>query len=268
MKGEQNITLLMAVPAIYNILILKYDQLSQTDQTLFNDCFKQFRLTISGSAPLQTSTFHKWYDITGNYMLERYGMSEIGMAISNCAKLPTTRIPGSIGAPLPGVSVRLVADDGKEISEYEVPGEMQIKGKTVFKMFKTGDIAIKDSRNFYRIMGRNSTDIIKSGGYKLSSIEIESSILKHSNVKDVSVIALQDDILGQVPGAAIVLKDNISDDNVKSDIENFCHSEMAKYKVPKKFVYIDELPRNIDKYQMSKSMIEFRNLNVASVALM
>ncbi|PVV00278.1 hypothetical protein BB560_005346, partial [Smittium megazygosporum] len=252
LNGKPDLTLLMAVPAIYNLLLLKYSSFNEEEKKLVYEKFQHFRLTICGSAPLLESTFKKWYDATGHYMLERYGMSEIGMALSNDASDPSKR--GCVGNPLPGVSVRIFSDDSKVITEYETPGEVQIKGDTVFVEFKTGDIGVLDKRGVYRLLGRNSTDIIKSGGYKLSSIEIERTLLGNEEIEDVSVVALSDDILGEIPAAAIVLKDkNAASESKKQEIEKWGLEQMARYKAPKKYVFIEELPRNLMK-KVNKQM--------------
>ena len=176
--------------------------------------FAAMRLMVSGSAALPASVHETWTELTGQKLLERYGMTEIGMALSN--PYDGERRPGAVGQPLPGVEVRLVGDDGTVIRHQPpgasprlsddvrtepdasasrlMQGEIQVRGPNVFHeywnradatndsfidgWFKTGDMAVIED-GYYRIMGRSSVDIIKSGGYKLSALEIEASLLDH-----------------------------------------------------------------------------------------
>ena len=164
---KKNYTLFMAVPTIY-----------VNKQQSMSEACRKMRLMISGSAALPVSVLEKWQGMVGHTFLERYGMTEIGMAISN--PLHGERRPGYIGQPLPGVTVRLVDEEGNAITEESIPGEIQIKGANVFQeywkkpdttaenfkdgWFCSGDTAVLEN-GYYRILGRNSVDIIKSGGF-------------------------------------------------------------------------------------------------------
>jgi malonyl-CoA/methylmalonyl-CoA synthetase len=207
---------------------------------------------ISGSAALPVSVMEKWEILSGQRLLERYGMTEIGMAISN--PYEGERRAGHVGMPLPNVQVRLVDEENRVVEGQ--PGEIQIKGPTVFKeywgkavatkeaftedgWFKTGDVAeLVDG--YYRILGRNSTDIIKSGGYKLSALEIEEVLRTHSSVEDCSVVGLPDEEWGEIVAAVVVLKSNTSSD----ELNTFMRSKMPAYRVPRKYLFLSELPRN------------------------
>ena len=151
--------------------------------------------------------------------MERSGMTEIGMAISN--PYHGERRPGAVGQALPGVEVRLKSDSGAIIAGEDEPGEIQVRGPGGFcaywnrpkaraksfdaGWFRTGDVAVLE-RGYYRIMGRQSVDIIKSGGYKLSALEIEAALLEHPDIRECAVIGMQDDTWGEVVCAAVALE--------------------------------------------------------------
>lgn len=170
--SRKPISLFMAVPTIYSRLIDSYETLPEPTRSAGKKNVSNLRLTISGSAALPASTKQKWESLGGN-LLERYGMTEIGMALSQ--RLPLTdRMANSVGWPLPGVEARLVSD-GLEITEVRQEGEIQIRGDNVFReywqkeeatkkeftedgWFKTGDVAVRDERGAYYIKGRASVD--------------------------------------------------------------------------------------------------------------
>ena len=249
-QGALNV--FMAVPTIYFKLIAYLESLDEIKRQELKTCMKAFRLMISGSAALPVSVMEKWETLSGQRLLERYGMTEIGMAISN--PYVGERKAGHVGMPLPSVQVRLVDEDNKPIQNEA--GEIQIKGPTVFKeywgkavatkeaftedgWFKTGDVAeLVDG--YYRILGRNSTDIIKSGGYKLSALEIEEVLRTHTSVEDCSVVGLPDEEWGEIVAAVVVLKSTVSSD----ELNIFMRSKMPAYRVPRKYLYLSELPRN------------------------
>jgi malonyl-CoA/methylmalonyl-CoA synthetase len=179
-------------------------------------------------------------------------MTEIGMAISN--PYHGLRLPGHVGLALPGVSVRLAAEDDTEINGE--PGEIQVKGKNVFLAywqrpdeteksftndgwFKTGDIAIQNN-GYYKILGRNSTDIIKSGGYKISALEIEEVLRTHPLVTDCAVLGIEDEEWGELVVAALVAENQIDTLAVNAWLREL----IAAYKTPKKYIVLPELPRN------------------------
>jgi malonyl-CoA/methylmalonyl-CoA synthetase len=231
-KGEINV--FMAVPTIYFKLIAYIDPLSIQAKKDLLELFKSFRLMVSGSAALPVSVMEKWETISGHRLLERYGMTEIGMGISN--PYIGERRAGYIGKPLSGVKVRLV-DEQNQIVKRGQAGEIQIKGKNVFQeywgkpeatqktfttddWFKTGDIAVVE-KGYYRILGRDSIDIIKSGGYKISALEIEEVLRTHPSVSDCSVVGLPDEEWGEIVAAALVLQEK---DGVKQVVarKNAC----------------------------------------------
>lgn len=251
MEGKVNV--FMAVPTIYFKLIAYYENLSQTEQMKVTEKLKEFRLMVSGSAALPVSVMEKWHGISGHYLLERYGMTEIGMAISN--PYGGTRRAGYIGMPLKGVEIRL-CDEADRVIPSDQPGEIQVRGGNVFKeywgkpeatakafttdgWFKTGDIAVVED-GYFKILGRDSVDIIKSGGYKISALEIEEVLRKYPGIKDCGVIGIADEEWGELVAAALVAEKNI-DVNV---LNAWIRERMPAYKTPRKFLVVEDLPRN------------------------
>jgi malonyl-CoA/methylmalonyl-CoA synthetase len=251
LKGQVNV--FMAVPTIYFKLISQFESESEEIKSAISSHLKQFRLMISGSAALPVSVMEKWRQISGHYLLERYGMTEIGMAISN--PYDGERKAGFIGQPLPGVEIQLVDENQKPVEAGE-PGEIQVKGPSVFKKywgkseatakaftsdgwFKTGDITVVEN-GYYRILGRDSVDIIKSGGYKISALEIEEILRKHPQIKDCGVVGIPDEEWGELVAAALVSEENLDTKNLNS----WLREQMPAYKTPRKYMILDELPRN------------------------
>ena len=217
--------------------------------------FSKMRLNVSGSAALPANVHARWRELTGQTILERYGMTEIGMALSN--PYVGERRAGFVGVPLPGVDIRLQSDEGKVVHEEGVPGEIQVKSKNLFKeywnrrdatrnsftdgWFATGDIAVLEN-GYYRIMGRRSMDIIKSGGYKISALEIETVILDHMAVQECAVVGIPDQEWGEIVAVAIVARrsQTVSD----HDFQSWCRERLASYKVPRQIKFVRDLPRN------------------------
>ena len=176
----------MAVPTIYVKLIDHLEKLEDEEVEGICEGFANMRLNVSGSAACPVEVFEEWRDLTGQMLLERYGMTEIGMALSNPYR--GERRPGYVGQALPDVAVRLVDEEGGIVTGEDTPGEIQIQSPTVFLEYWGNAEATEtsfsevvlyrrhcgDRGRFYRIMGRSSVDIIKSGGYKLSALEIEN----------------------------------------------------------------------------------------------
>lgn len=247
------INLFMAVPTIYFKLIAHWESLPETEQQTLTDTMRTFRLMVSGSAALPVTVMEKWERVSGHTLLERYGMTEIGMAISNPYR--GKRVPGHIGQPLPGVGVRLVDEQDEAVDEGQ-PGEIQVKAATVFReywqrpqatqdaftddgWFRTGDVAVLDEGS-YKILGRSSIDIIKSGGYKLSALEIEEVLRTHPAIGDCGVIGLADEEWGEIVGAVLIASEPID----LAELNQWVRTQMAAYKVPRHYRIVTELPRN------------------------
>ena len=212
---------------------------------------------VCGSAALPVTVMEKWEAISGHRLLERYGMTELGMAISNPYR--GQRRAGYVGMPLPSVQVRLMDDQGNEVGP-DMPGEIQVRGPNVFKeywgkpeatresftadgWFRTGDVAVVE-KGYYRIMGRSSVDIIKSGGYKISALEIEEVLRTHEWVDDCAVVGVDDEEWGERIVAAVIPTAIGKESFDASILNQWLVQRMAGYKKPRKYLVVDELPRN------------------------
>lgn len=245
----------MAVPTIYVKLIQYFDTIGAAEVEKICVAFRRMRLNISGSAACPVKLFNQWQNLTGQILLERYGMTEIGMGLSN--PYDGERRAGHVGQPLPGVEAQLFDEDNNPVLEENVPGEIRIKGDNLFLeywdneketvksfhegWFCTGDVAVIED-GYYRIMGRSSIDIIKSGGYKLSALEIEGTLLTHEDIAECAVIGVEDETWGESVMAFIGLKEGASMEY--GDLKNWCDGKMSSYKIPKAIKIIDALPRN------------------------
>ena len=245
----------MAVPTIYVKLIQYFETIEKDEVEKICAGFSAMRLNISGSAACPVKLFEQWKELTGQILLERYGMTEIGMGISN--PYNGERRAGAVGQPLPGVQCQLFDENDNVVERESEPGEIRIKGDNVFLeyweneeatkssfkdgWFCTGDVAVVE-QGYYRIMGRSSVDIIKSGGYKLSALEIEGVLLTHDSISEVAVIGVEDDIWGEAVTAFVALKEGtaLEFDSLKS----WCEGRMSSYKIPKHLKLVDALPRN------------------------
>lgn len=245
----------MAVPTIYVKLIQTLESMPDEDRAEVVAGFAQMRLMISGSAALPASVHETWTELTGQKLLERYGMTEIGMALSN--PYEGERLPGMVGQPLPGVQIRLKSETGELVTADGEPGEIQVRGPAVFSeywkrdevtaqsfdegWFRSGDIAVCENGS-YRIMGRQSVDIIKSGGYKLSALEIEAVLLEHDAICECAVVGVADETWGEAVAAAVVLN---GDQRLELDsLRSWSQDRLSKYKIPKRLIIVDSLPRN------------------------
>lgn len=248
------LTLFMAVPTIYMKLIDAWQNSSPADRERLSEGCRRMRVMISGSAALPVSTLEKWQEVSGHVLLERFGMTEIGMGLSN--PLHGKRFPGCVGAPLPGIEARLVDETGAPVAPG-TPGEIALRGKPIFSeywqrpedtrkafrngWFMTGDVAVVED-GIYRILGRSSVDIIKTGGEKVSALEIEETLLTHPDVKECAVVGVPDPVWGERVCAALVL-----DAGKTLDIEMlraWGKKRLAPYKVPKDVAVLMQLPRN------------------------
>jgi len=251
-----SLNLFMAVPTIYMKLIQAFDLMQANQKFFAKESCKNFRLMVSGSAALPITTMQRWEEISGHRLLERYGMSEMGMALSN--PLIGERVPGAVGRPLPGVTVRIIKESG-EIAKENEEGELRVKGKNVFKgywkrddatretfdednWFKTGDIAVCNG-GIYRILGRSSVDILKSGGYKISALDIERELLEHPNIAEVAIIGMPDEEFGQIVAAIVSLRDRTAELTIE-DLKAWAKARIASYKIPRVLYIFDEIPRN------------------------
>ena len=251
-SGE--VTVFTAVPTIYNRLIASWESASPDVQRMRSDGARRLRLMMSGSAALPIRTLERWREITGHTLLERYGMTELGMALSN--PLVGERRPGFVGQALPGVDVRLVDEDGREVGEG-VPGELEVRGPAVcleywqrpeetqaaFRdgWFRTGDVAVCE-QGAYRLLGRSNVDIIKTGGFKVSALEIEEILRTHPAIAECAVVGVSDEDWGERVSAAVELRTGAS--LSLDELQQWAKVQLAPYKVPRALQAVPALPRN------------------------
>ena len=269
-----NVTLLMAVPTVYVKLMAAWERASPERRAELSRACEGLRLMVSGSAALPVSTLKRWKEISGHTLLERYGMTEIGMALSN--PLHGLRVPGSVGTPLPGVEVQLVGEDDRQVGPA-MPGEIEVRGPSVFGeywgqpaatraafrdgWFRTGDTAILEN-GVYRILGRSNLDILKTGGHKVSALEIEEALREHPAIAECAVVGIPDSEWGERVAAAVVLKDErkngqkesvadresgVPDDSCALDLaslRSWARQLLTAHKLPSRLLVLDELPRN------------------------
>jgi malonyl-CoA/methylmalonyl-CoA synthetase len=242
------------VPTIYSKLLAAFDAAGDARRHRWAAGARRLRLMVSGSAALPVTVLDRWREATGHVLLERYGMTEIGMALSNPLEGP--RRPGAVGVPLPGVEVRLVDERGTLVAPG-APGEIEVRGPGVFQeywrrpaatrdafrdgWFRTGDVAVIED-GAYRILGRSSVDIIKTGGYKVSALEIEEVLREHPGVAEVAVVGVPDDEWGERVAAAVVGRPAAA--MTLPDLRQWASSRLAKYKLPTRLVEVAALPRN------------------------
>jgi malonyl-CoA/methylmalonyl-CoA synthetase len=252
LKGKINV--FMAVPTIYVKLISFWKSASWEFQKKASAAGSMMRLFVSGSAALPAGVLEEWKGITGQTILERYGMTETGMVLSN--PLRGERVPGSVGRPLPGVKVSLADERGKAVKDGN-PGEIRVKSPLVFReywrkpeatkaafergWFRTGDIAVREKGRF-RILGRSSTDIIKTGGYKVSALEIEGVFATHPEVEECVVVGVEDPVWGERVAAALVIRPGSP--LTLEAIMGWAKERLAGYKIPSQLRIVTALPRN------------------------
>ena len=265
------LTLFMAVPTIYMLLIKTWEAASESDRSRWSRGASNLRLMVSGSAALPKTSLEKWEKITDQVLLERYGMTEVGMALSN--PLHGKRRPGYVGSPLPGVKVRRVDENGVELGDSEQEGELEVSGPNVFleywrnpemtedsfknNWFRTGDMAVVDGGS-YRLLGRTSVDIIKTGGFKVSALEIEEVIRQHPVVTDCAVVGVPNEDWGELVAVAIIKEPYGEFD--PEDFIGWTKNYLAPYKTPRELKLVSELPRNaMGKVQKEQVKLLFSN---------
>jgi malonyl-CoA/methylmalonyl-CoA synthetase len=251
-SGE--VTVFMAVPTVYARLVAAWEQADGDTRQAWSSGAARLRLMVSGSAALPVSTLDRWRQLTGHVLLERYGMTELGMVLSNTLD---RRVPGHVGEPMPGVVVKVVDDAGDEVADGE-PGELLVRGPQVFAgywdrpeatakafvggWFRTGDVAVREPDG-YRLLGRSSVDILKTGGEKVSALEIEEVYRTHPGIADCAVVGVPDDEWGERVCAAVVVAAGADQLDAES-LRAWGKDRLAAAKVPRQFTFVDDLPRN------------------------
>ncbi|XP_028166562.1 acyl-CoA synthetase family member 3, mitochondrial [Ostrinia furnacalis] len=306
-REEAKVTVFHGVPAMYARLLADHERMfaaARTADYVRHTLAARMRLMCAGSAPLPDTLANKWEEISGVRLLERYGMTEAGMALSNPYRPVEGRMVGCVGTPLPGISARLaVKHESSDVleplvtvespvpdtqislellglaardpeQEWKQPtvtihkqndsggyqGELLLKGPGVFTRylnrapkldnsdftsdgwFRTGDTAMfADGR--FRILGRTSIDIIKSGGYKISALQVESAILEHPSVADAAVVGIEDDSYGEIVACLVVLKDKSK--LTLKELKDEAGKKLAPYQLPKTMLIVEQMPRNV-----------------------
>lgn len=275
-------TVFMAVPTMYAKLFAAFDDAPGPTQDRWRAHGRGLRLATSGSAALPVTLADRWRELTGVIPLERFGMTEIGVGLTN--PLQGVRRPGRVGHPLPSVKMRIVGENGVDAPT----GELWIAGPSVFagyhgrpeatesaftvddegtRWFRTGDTATRDEGGgegartgdgSVRLLGRTSVDILKSGGYKLSALEIEEVLREHPAVGEVAVVGVADEQWGDRVVACVVPKAGRGADCTEASLRAFAKERVAPYKVPRAVVVMDTLPRNamgkVQKPELSRLM--------------
>ncbi|WP_181768653.1 acyl-CoA synthetase [Streptomyces albidus (ex Kaewkla and Franco 2022)] len=245
-------TMLFGVPTMYHRIAEEVGDDAPLAQAL-----AKARLLVSGSAALPVHDHERIAAATGQRIVERYGMTETLMNTS--VRADGERRPGTVGVPLAGVEVRLVDEEGAAVEEPdgETIGEIQVRGRNLFTeylnrpdataeafdggWFRTGDMAVRESDGYVRIVGRKATDIIKSGGYKIGAGEIENVLLEHPDVLEVAVTGEPDDDLGERIVAWIVPGARRPD---QQELADHVAAQLTPYKRPRVVRFRDALPRN------------------------
>lgn len=238
-------------PTVFFGVPTMYVRLLEMDRDAAKAIGARMRLFVSGSAPLPAQTLEDFRALFGHTILERYGMSETLMNISN--PYVGERRPGSVGVPLPGVSVRIFDADGNAVADGEV-GELHMKGPNLFagywrrpaetaaafrgEWFRTGDIGVRSADGYFTLQGRRS-DLIISGGFNIYPREIEEFLCEQAGVVEAAVVGVKDAVRGEVPVAYVVLEEGCG----VAGLEEACRAHLASFKMPRRFVAIEKLPR-------------------------
>lgn len=280
-KDDSAVTVFTGVPTMYTRLIQGYEAMEPELQVTSASAASKLRLMMCGSSALPYPVMQQWETITGHRLLERYGMTEFVMALSN--PLKGLRKGGTVGKPLPGVEVRILAEDGSGTETTGV-GELCVRSPSSFReywklpevtkasftndgFFKTGDAVTVDEDGYYIILGRTNADIMKVGGYKLSALEIEAALLEHPAVSECCVLGLSDEAYGEAVCAIIVPQEELRKKRKEEmkpvitleELRSWAKEKLAPYKLPTQLYVWDNLPRNamgkVNKKELKKLLV-------------
>jgi malonyl-CoA/methylmalonyl-CoA synthetase len=258
-------TLLDFRPSVFFGVPTMYVRLLEVAPAAASAIGSAFRLCVSGSAPLPAPVLEDFETRFGQRILERYGMTETLMTLGN--PYEGERRAGTVGLPFPGVSIRIVNQEGARVDDGQ-SGELLVRSPTVFAgywnrpdataaalvdgWFRTGDIAERAPDGYITLRGRRS-DVMISGGFNIYPREIEELLAEHAAVAEVAVAGVPDTIRGEVPVAYVVLRPDWSA-SADALIEH-CRSQLASFKVPRRVVFLDKLPRTalgkVQKHQLN-----------------
>ncbi|GAB4823586.1 hypothetical protein N2152v2_010632 [Parachlorella kessleri] len=271
MRKNDPLSLFMGVPTMYAFLLNKFDKMSAEQQSLARQAAGALRLTVSGSSACPLPLMSRWEELSGQRLLERYGMSETGMILGN--PYEGERRPGTVGLAFPGVDVKLVGKPG----DRPGVGEVHIRSEQLFShywrkpeatkeafdsegYFITGDIAeLSGSPPYYSLLGRSSVDIIKHGGFKLSALQIESVLLEHPSLQECAVVGVPDPTYGEAVCLLAVTKPGSPPLELDS-LRTWAADKLSKAQTPSRLLLMDALPRNamgkINKKELRKLVPE------------
>ncbi|XP_074312522.1 putative CoA ligase CCL8 [Silene latifolia] len=277
---DSAVTVFTGVPTMYTRLIQGYEAMQPDIQVISASAASKLRLMMCGSSALPYPVMQQWETITGHRLLERYGMTEFVMALSN--PLEGLRKGGTVGKPLPGVEVKIIAEDDSGNSTDV--GELCVKSPSLFReywklpevtrgsftddgFFKTGDAVTMDGDGYFIILGRTSADIMKVGGYKLSALEIEAILLEHPAVSECCVLGLPDKTYGEAVCAIIVPREETKKKRqaeskpaiTLEELVLWAKEKLAPYKLPTQLYIWESLPRNamgkVNKKELKKLLV-------------
>lgn len=248
LREDASITLFFGVPTMYARLLTEAERQGVPEHLL--------RLFVSGSAPLSTQTFVEFERLFGQRILERYGMTETGMNLTN--PYEGERRPGTVGGPFPGQEARVVEASSRQPLPAGVIGEIEVRGPNVFSgywnrpdataeafdadgWFKTGDLGWVSDDGWYTITGR-ARELIISGGYNIYPREVEEVLAAHPSVAEVAVVGAPESDLGEQVVAVVVPREGAAPK--PDELIAFCRERLASYKKPRQVVFVDGLPRN------------------------
>jgi malonyl-CoA/methylmalonyl-CoA synthetase len=241
-------TVMMGVPTFYTRLL--------ADARLTREATRHMRLFVSGSAPLLSDTHREWQERTGHAILERYGMTETNMNTSN--PYEGARVAGTVGPPLPGVDIRITdPESGRALVQGEI-GMIEVRGPNVFQgywrmpektkaefredgFFITGDLGLIDANGYVSIVGRGK-DLVISGGFNVYPKEVESEIDALPGVAESAVIGVAHPDFGEGVTAVVARKADAA--LTEAGVIGALKERLAAYKLPKRVLFVDDLPRN------------------------
>jgi len=260
---EGSFTMFFGVPTMYTRLLREAEDREERPRPL--------RLYVAGSAALSPQAFEQFEELFGERILERYGMTETGMNLTN--PYDGERRPGTVGGPFPGQEARVVDVESREPLPPDEVGEIEVRGPHVFAgywerpdateevfeedgWFRTGDLGSVDEDGYFTISGRTK-ELIISGGYNVYPREVEELLEGHPSVAEVAVVGLPDEEFGEKVTAVVVRDDP---ELTEKDVQDFCRDDLAGYKKPREVVFVDELPRNamgkVLKHEVREGLID------------